>query len=302
MKKFEEIFFEFIDYKKMQVKESTIANYLSIYKSHFNFLLSVNRFDRDYIRKWLFTDAMRKKLSAKTQYDIITLLNSVFKFAKEQGYIEKEMKLPKPAESIKSIKVFSYEEISHLREYIVAHMSFVNLGILICLYTGLRIGEVCALCWKDIDLNSNTILISKTLQRLQINEREKIKAKKTKLIISEPKTQHSNRTIPIPFVLLPYLKKYRGKPNWFVLSASERSIEPRTLQRRYKAILKDAGIAYKNFHVLRHSFATNANAKGMDCKTLSEILGHKNVGFTLKQYVHPSLEQKREQINAIYRA
>ena len=157
----------------------------------------------------------------------------------------------------------------------------------------MRIGELCALRWENIDIEKRILTVSRTMQRIQNFDG----SSKTKLIITEPKSQSSNRQIPIPECLVPMLTELKCKADSFVLTGIGKPIEPRTMQYRFKRILKNAGLSSYRFHSLRHSMASGAIELGFDIKTLSEILGHSSVQVTLDRYVHSSFEHKRKCMN-----
>ena len=170
-----------------------------------------------------------------------------------------------------------------------------------CLYTGMRIGEVCALQWRDIDLINYTINISKTIQR--VSNHETSHSSKTKIVIDTPKSVASKRAIPIPALLCEQLaqrKQADSSESYFFLTGSERYIEPRNYYARYQDILIDCGISQYTFHALRHTFATRCIEIGFDPKVLSEILGHTDVKITLDRYVHPSIDRKRACMELLY--
>ena len=164
-----------------------------------------------------------------------------------------------------------------------------SLGIVMALHTGMRIGEICALKWEDIDLPGKIIHVRHTLQRIQTFGT----VKKTKIVITEPKSVSSVRDIPITDCLMTLLKKLRAGDDMFVLSGKRKPVECRTLQYYFKKVLSNANLPSVHFHSLRHAFATNCIALGFDVKTLSEILGHSSVEITLNRYVHSSIERKR---------
>ena len=172
-----------------------------------------------------------------------------------------------------------------------------DLGILISLYTGLRIGEICALIWENINMKEHTIFVCQTMQRLQVqNGKNK---KRTCISISSPKSACSIRTIPLPDALYERLTKFY-KVKGYVLSGEETEfVEPRSMQNHFRYVLKTCGIANTNYHTLRHTFATRCVELGFDVKTLSEILGHANVSITMNRYVHPSMELKRENMQRL---
>ena len=154
---------------------------------------------------------------------------------------------------------------------------------------GLRIGEVCALQWKDIDLEKRTLTVSKNIQRVQC----RTGVKHTKLIITEPKSESSKRTIPIPDCLLPLLMQFKDNGDVYVVSGRRKPVEPRTMQYRFAKILHNADLPLFHYHSTRHLFATRCVELGFDVKTLSEILGHSSVEVTLNRYIHSDMERKR---------
>ena len=168
--------------------------------------------------------------------------------------------------------------------------------MLICLYTGIRIGELCALQWDDISLEKKTLHIQKTMLRIQTDDENQ----KTKVVITPPKSSCSVRTIPVQDILVEYLARFEEGPDAYLLTGSaEKYIEPRTMQNRFKSVLNKCGIHSANFHALRHTFATRCVEAGFDVKSLSEILGHSSVNITLNRYVHPTMEMKRSNMNRL---
>ena len=168
-------------------------------------------------------------------------------------------------------------------------------GVVLCLYTGLRIGELLALEWKDIDFSNGTISVTKTCYDGKDNN-----GKYTR-ITDTPKTPTSQRVIPFPKQLISYLKSVRkqDKSDFVVSSGSNKSLSVRAYQRSFELLLKKLNISHKGFHALRHTFATRALECGMDVKTLSEILGHKNATVTLNRYVHSLMEHKKDMMNRV---
>lgn len=190
-------------------------------------------------------------------------------------------------------KTFSKSEQKMILSSLLNDMNGFNLGIYMCLFTGLRLGEICALRKSDINLIHKTITINQTVQRIKSDK----PGIKTELIISAPKTENSHRVIPISDMLFTVLTEYMSDSLYIV--NDEKVMEPRTYQYYFKKLLNSLSIENKNFHTLRHTFATNCIDCGMDPKCLSELLGHSDVKTTLNKYVHPSLEQKRNQINSL---
>lgn len=193
-----------------------------------------------------------------------------------------------------------------LTEYLLTELDIYKLGILLCLFTGLRLGEICALKWDDIDMKCRTLHINRTVQRLYIpsseNSSERPDNLKTALYVTLPKTVHSQREIPIPdFIqdkLNDYCKDIKIKDTY--LLKGSKPMDPRTYQNKFHAYLREAGVEYTHFHALRHTFATNCISSGADVKSVSEILGHSNVNITLNRYVHPNMEMKRSAVNSIF--
>ncbi len=238
-------------------------------------------------------------LSGSSVKTIGIILNSVYSYAVARGYCEPlKTRIFKPAADRKEIKVLNIELQMDLERKLVSDDSLAALGILIALNTGLRIGEICALKWDDIDLDNEIIHIRRTIARVEsVNSKT---ASKTCLILDKPKTRTSVRDIPITSKLLEILAKARReKISEFVVSESKSFVSPRTFEYRYHRVLEKYNVPSTNFHCLRHTFATRCVEQGVDIKTLSEILGHANVGITLNTYVHSSWDLKRVQLEKL---
>jgi len=193
----------------------------------------------------------------------------------------------------------SKTEQTKLEKELLNNFNETTFGIYFCLYTGLRIGELCALKWDNIDLNNKKIYIKKTLVRIQ-NPVVDAK-KKTIVIIDEPKSSSSIREIPLPDFIIPMLKKLSKNTTseTFLISGTNKYIETRTYFNKYKKVLSSIDLDSYNFHALRHTFATRCIENGCDPKTLSEILGHSSVKITLERYVHPNYENKVLMMNQL---
>lgn len=233
-----------------------------------------------------------KGLSAKSTADIISSMKSIRKYALlhgyEVGFVPESITI---SQKQNYIRVLSFEEEMSLLRFLREHNDLTSLGILICLFTGIRIGELCALTWDNISLEQKELNVRKTMQRLQnLNEDAPTR---TYISIDEPKSKCSVRTIPIPDNIMEDLKRSYVSDAYVLTGNSHNYVEPRTMENRFKAILKKCGIEDANFHALRHSFATRCVEVGFDVKSLSEILGHANVNITLNRYVHPTMELKR---------
>lgn len=295
---------EFLLYHQNKSKESTVAQYKRIIDLHIRpqlgnlQLQEITPFQIESYTHYklnhgqLNTD---KGLSPKTVRDILTVLKSTLFYADERGYYSCNTKFSLPRKDKIKVDVLTKDEENTLWDYITSDFDQTQLGVLLALCSGMRIGEICALRWNDINIQNQTIRIHHTIQRIpDISGR-----KKTKLIIDTPKSTASEREIPIMNVLLPYicLCQSNASQNCFVLSGTSHPIEPSNYYTKYQRWLRESNIAPHSFHTLRHTFATRCIESGGDAKSLSEILGHSDVGITLSLYVHPSIEQKRLCIN-----
>jgi integrase len=186
----------------------------------------------------------------------------------------------------------SNQEHDILIQYLENDKSYFSIGLLLMLGTGIRIGELCALKNVDINIENQEIYINKTLQRIY-----DINKKQTKIVISSPKTLQSNRTIPIPKSLIPYLSI--EKNNNYFLTQSTHYIEPRSFRYKFKQIVKKLQISEVTVHSLRHYFATQCIELGFDYNCLSEILGHSSPSTTMNLYVHCKNEHKKNCMNRI---
>jgi integrase len=199
------------------------------------------------------------------------------------------------------MEVLSRANQKKVMQYIQNHFTFRNLGMYLCLSTGMRIGEVCALTWEDIDTDTGIINIKKTIQRIYTIEDG---IRKTELILDTPKTKNSIREIPMSKELLRMLKPVKKIVNasFFVLTNDAKPTEPRTYRSYYKKFMDALEMPNLKFHGLRHSFATRCIESKCDYKTVSVLLGHSNISTTLNLYVHPNLEQKKKAINQMCRS
>ena len=223
------------------------------------------------------------KVSSKTVNDILIVIGSAFSYAEDEYNISKP-KFHRVKEEAKEMRVLSVPEQAKLEQYLINDLDIYKFGVILALYTGMRIGELCALQWSDI--NGTIIVINKTLHRIQgIN--------KTVLEVTEPKTKSSNRVIPIPSFLLPMIAQFKSSGS--VLTNSKGNVvEPRLMQLKFEKYIKECGLSKTNFHALRHTFATRCVEAGFDIKSLSEILGHSDVKITLNRYVHSSFKLKQK--------
>ena len=279
-----------------RLKESTMSNYAMKMQKHlFPYFGKKKLSDISTEDIYSFIkNKLESGLSNRYVSDMITLLKSLFKYAVRKFHIanpmeEVEFKRGKMSE----IRLLDADEEVRLGRFLTENPNRTTMGIILCKATGLRIGELCALTWNDIDFEKRILTVRYTIQRIQT----KNGLKKTKIVITEPKSESSKRIIPIPEFLIELLKNYRGKTTEFVLSGTGKPVEPRTMQYRFAKILKNAKLPSVHFHALRHMFATKCVKLGFDMKTLSEILGHSGIEITMNLYVHSSFDRKRECMN-----
>ena len=291
---------KWLNEKKSYVKESTYANYSYIV---YNYIIPyVGNYNVKKLNKKVLQDLIlnlhEKSLSNKTIKDIIMVIKSSLRKVFEENKIKSfSLKLVYPKEkNIKTMNVLSKNEQHILMEYIIKNISDKNVGILLSLLCGLRIGEVCALKWENIDLENKIIHITKTIQRIYIKENNTILSK---VVITNPKTIKSNRDIPINDFMYEKLINLRKNNNVFVLSGNAQYIDPRTYRNYFTKILKSLNLRHFKYHALRHTFASNLISLKIDYKTVSELLGHSNISLTLNLYVHPSNQDKLECIDIL---
>lgn len=294
---------EWKEEKKKYVKKSTYAAYQLLIQNHikpyFGDLYEVNE---EKVQQFVF-DKLDAGLSEKTIRDIIIVLKMILKFGIKNGYLEYiqiDAKFPSKQEK-KDLDVLSKADQKKFMEHLRNNFSFKNLGIFICLSTGMRIGEICGLRWCDVDTVEGVIKVRHTLQRIYIIEGE---TRHTELLLDTPKTANSVRDIPMSSELLKMLKSLNKvvNENYYVISNDIKPIEPRTYRNYYKKLCKQLDIPELKFHGLRHSFATRCIESKADYKTVSVLLGHSNISTTLNLYVHPNKEQKKKTIDKMLRS
>ena len=288
--------------KRQFVKKSTFAAYSLIVETHlqpaFGNLTAVTENDvQDFVLLKL-----NGGLSQKTIKDMLIVLRMILKFGAKKNYCVYapiDVIFPTDRER-QELEVLSIANQKKIMRFVEDNFTFRNLGIFICLSTGIRIGEICALTWDDIDIENGVIHIRKTIQRIYVKENG---IKKTELLIDTPKTATSMRDIPMIKDLYEILKPLKKVVNndYFVLTNEATPTEPRTYRNYYKKLLDKLGIPPIKFHGLRHSFATRCIESKCDYKTVSVILGHSNISTTLNLYVHPNYEQKKKCIDKMFR-
>lgn len=234
-------------------------------------------------------EKLSEGLSAKYVGDIAMILKSAAKLFSETTGCENRLAAVKlPRVRTRETNVLTQSEQKLLQTKLLELDSDISIGIYLSFFTGLRIGELCALQWGDIDFESSLLRVRKTVQRVAVTGGKH----KTAVVVSTPKTETSQRVIPLPGFITELLAPHRKADGLFIISGREKPAEPRTLTHHFKEILKSAGLPDVKFHTLRHTFATNCLQHNFDVKTLSEILGHANTDITMRIYVHTSLDRK----------
>lgn len=286
---------------RMHKKYSTYVKYNNIYENHIKKHIGgkaifqlvgedcIHLLEQEYMR----SISEKTHMSKSTFNSMRNVLFQILTYGKRDSLVHSlQNQINFPNEKVtRRCSVFSMDEQVRLQQFLTENMDHHKLGIYVCLFTGLRLGEICALPTQNINLEQKVIYVKQTVQRIKSEENEN----KTELLITVPKTSSSMREIPLCDMLIEMLKE--NMPDTKYLINGNSVMEPRTYQYKFKRILKLLSIENKNFHTLRHTFATNCIASGMDPKCLSELLGHADVKTTLNRYVHPSFETKREQIN-----
>ena len=299
--------YEWLIEKKDYIKESTYANYSNNIFNHIIPKLGnyhLNQINHKIIQDFLLELSKNGRkdntggLSEKTIKDITIIVKGSIKKAINENkikYIELSFNYPKDNKD-KNIYILTKHEQNKITNYVLNNCTSKNIGLLISLYSGIRIGELCALQWKDVDFKNNKLTISKTIQRIYIKDKDN---NISKIIVSTPKTKNANREIPINKDFLEILKKLKSEKDNYILSNTSKYVEPRTYRKHFNKVLRELKIKQFNFHSLRHTFATNCISLGCDYKTVSELLGHANVNITLNLYVHPRYSQKKKCIDLI---
>lgn len=280
---------------KIQTKqkyENLIENYL---KEQFDTQKSMSLKEENFID--FFNTLEKQKVSTSTRKTLLYIIKASIL----RGHSKNEMPLLDLSEikfksEKKEIEILSKLEQSKLESHILStKLNIRKLCILLTLYTGLRIGEVCGLKWENIDFENHALYVKRTIQRVKCDDG----IKKTKLIESTPKSKSSIRKVPIPAFIVDLLKQYYTNDKDFILSGSTKLYDPRLLENSFSRLIKKVGLKKIKYHALRHTFATRSIEAGVDIKTLSELLGHSTVDITLKTYVHTSDELKKKSIDKL---
>ena len=291
------------EYKRPYVKQSTMAAYVLILENHILPEFGGNSSLHEHDVQAFVLKKIEHGLSVKSVKDILIVVKMVMKFGVKNEWMNHyEWDITDPANNQpKELEVLSVANHKKILDYVQHNFTFMSLGIYISLSTGLRIGEICALKWSDINVADGTITVQRTIERIYMVEGEK---KHTQLVINTPKTVNSCREIPISKELLAMVKPMKKVVNadFYVLTNEDKPTEPRTYRNYYNRLMEKLDIPKLKYHGLRHSFATRCIEAGCDYKTVSVLLGHSNISTTLNLYVHPNMEQKKRCINKMLKS
>lgn len=289
--------------KRPYVKRSTFAAYMLTLENHLlPYFGDMTGLSETTVQSFVL-EKLNTGLGVKTIKDILIVLKMIMKHGVKNKWIdhaEWDIKYPTNA-TPHEIEVLTVANHKKILDYIKANFSFRALGIYLCLTTGLRIGEICALRWEDIDTQTGTLQVKRTIERIYILDGEK---KHTELVLNDPKTPNSVREIPLSAEALMLIKPLMKIVNteFYVISNDSKPIEPRTYRTYYKRLMKTLNIPAIKFHGLRHSFATRCIESNCDYKTVSVLLGHSDISTTLNLYVHPNMEQKKRCITKMFKS
>ncbi len=278
-------------------KYSTYVKYETVYKTHLAEAIGLCQLSdtavseiqtkiSDYLSEPALSESLRKSIRG--------IVNQILVYANRKYLSNIPMlELTGIKHNHKLVKAFSKTEQARLLSGIYDEPDSFKTALLLCLYTGLRLGELCALKWTDFDFNNMSMMVNRTVQRIAVQD----SVTKTILLETPPKSESSKRMIPLTAEIIEQLAQLNQDCPY--VFGGNKPLEPRTIQYRFKKLLREMGVSDRNFHILRHTFATNCIENGMDVKALSEILGHSDVKITLNRYVHPTMESKRRQLGLL---
>lgn len=284
--KLKNIIYAYLENIKYSIKQKTYLFYLQIVDGY------IAKFNKKITAKNLceFISEIKEKYSFSTTKLVKSLINRSLVYAFENGLTKEKITISVHLKNqkVRKVEALEKQEQTKLERYILENEKWYHYGILLSLYTGLRLGEVLALKWKNVDIKNKLIYIDKTVSNISQNH-------KTLTIESSPKTQSSIRVIPISKQLQIILKKLKqiSENDYVITSHNNKRISPRAYQKSFENLLKKLHIKHYGFHSLRHTFATRLLENGVDIKTISELLGHSSPTITLNRYVHTNLQNKR---------
>lgn len=299
-KTFEEVAAMWLADKQQYVKRSTYCAYSLLLSNHLKPVFAKEQDVTEELVQAFVLGKLQQGLSRNSVKDMLMVLKMVLKYAAKHGYMPwRQIDINFPTERRQNeVKTLSRVDQRRLMDHIQANFSFMNLGIYICLSAGLRIGELCALTWDDLDTDAGVVRISRTLQRIYMKDKGC-----TEVIIGTPKSKNSVREIPLAKELQRFIKPLKKVVNgsFYVLTNSSSPTEPRSYRNHYRRLMQQLDLPLLKFHGLRHSFATRCIESKCDYKTVSVLLGHSSISTTLNLYVHPNLDQKKKCIERMFK-
>lgn len=292
--------------KKFEIRESTYANYTNLL---INLIIPClgnipcEKFDNKVLQMfafWCKENGGKNQKGVSEHYikDALLLVKAIIRDGQEENvfpdFVFKQIKVPKTLKLENKKQVYTKVEYEKIISYILENISSKSVGILLGIFTGMRIGEICALQFKDVDFEENVVHVYKTIQRIYnpLNDLEP-----SKIIITPCKTQNSIRDIPLTKEIVDILNTMKIDNDFYILSNSKKPIEPRTYRKFYDKFMKKCGIEPIKFHALRHTFASLNIENGTDVETIKDILGHSDVTTTLKIYTHTTKKAKEKAID-----
>ena len=278
-------------------KASTYVKYGNVYRIHLEGIIGpcpLADIPNQKLQEKIFDHLSEKGLSDSIRKSVCSVANRILEFAGQEYSLSVSLLKPTAAKQVKRpLEIFSKPEQYRLLTCIYESLDLFKIALLLCMYTGMRLGELCALKWTDVDFGDGTVTVNRTVQRIAA----KGSLPKTILMETDPKSESSKRVIPLTDEIMELLKGLKGEEAY--VFGGNKPLEPRTMQYRFQRTLGESEIDRRNFHILRHTFATNCVESGMDVKTLSMILGHSDVKITLNRYVHPTMESRRRQMGRL---
>lgn len=303
---FKEALFLWLESNKLKQKKQTYCKYLQLIETQILPSLGYLRLSKinytvinQFVAEKSTNGRIDKEGGLSPSYiqTMCFIIESALKFCEENNFCSPIVgKIIRPAKQRKDVSVLSFDEQKLLEKHLFSEVNETKVGVLLSLYTGLRVGEVCGLQWRNVDLENGVIYVEHTVERIK-NIDKNDSSSKTILVLTDTKSESSNRIIPIPNILIQILRNQKKEQSQFVITGKTYPFsDPRTLQYAFKKYLNECALPNINYHALRHTFATRCVEAYVDVKSLSEMLGHANVNITLNTYVHSSLEQKRIQM------
>ncbi len=235
----------------------------------------------------------QSRLAAGTVQGIVRVLKNMLNSAEQRGLCVNPIRRLKIEGKAKKPRVLSLSEQRKLERAVQGRG---GEEYLLCLYSGMRLGELCALRWTNVDFEANAIQVSSTVQRVGAGNGQ------TRLLFGRPKSESSEREVPLPRFIVDLLRQRRWAhpADTFVFERGRGlPLDPRTVQSRFSRLMKRIGIEGAHLHTLRHTYATRCLEHQVGVEVLSDLLGHSSPQVTLRCYAHCTQEQKRKSVDRL---